>query len=51
MRVRDAASEDGNKLGTVYVGDKLDFVEKMSNGRTKIKYNGKIAYVKSDYVE
>ncbi len=51
VRVRDAASEDGNKLGTVYVGDKLDFVEKMSNGWTKIKYNGKIAYVKSDYVE
>lgn len=51
VRVRDAASENGNKLGTVYVGDKLDFVEKMSNGWTKIKYNGKIAYVKSDYVE
>ena len=51
VRVRDASSEDGNKLGTVYVGDKLDFVEKMSNGWTKIKYNGKIAYVKSDYVE
>ena len=51
VRVRDAASENGNKIATVYVGDKLDFVEKMSNGWTKIKYNGKIAYVKSDYVE
>lgn len=51
VRVRDAASEEGNKIATVYVGDKLDFVEKMSNGWTKVKYNGKIAYVKSDYVK
>ena len=51
VRVRDAASENGNKIATVYVGDKLDLIEKMSNGWTKIKYNGKIAYVKSDYVE
>lgn len=51
VRVRDAASEDGKKIATVYVGDKLDFVEKMSNGWTKVKYNGKIAYVKSDYVK
>jgi len=51
VRVRASASENGEKIATVYVGQKLDFVEKMSNGWTKIKYNGNIAYVKSEYVE
>lgn len=51
VRVRASASEDGEKLGTVYMGQKLDMIEKMSNGWTKVKYNGKIGYVKSEYVE
>jgi len=51
VRVRASASEDGEKIATVYMGEKLDLIEKMSNGWTKIKYKGQIAYVKSEYVE
>ncbi len=51
VRIRATAGTDGEKIGTAYVGQKLDFVEKMSNGWTKIKYNGQTAYVKSEYVE
>ena len=51
VRIRSSASENSEKLGTAYVGDKLELVMKQADGWTKIKYNGKTAYVKSDYVE
>ena len=51
VRIRASASESGEKLGTAYVGEKLDVIMKQADGWTKIKYNGRTAYVKSDYVE
>ncbi len=51
VRVRASASESGEKLGTAYIGEKLDVIMKQADGWTKIKYNGQTAYVKSDYVE
>ena len=51
VRIRATASTEGEKVGTAYMGQKLDFIEKLANGWTKIRYNGQIAYVKSDYVE
>ena len=51
VRVRASASENGEKLGTAYIGEKLDVIMKQGDGWTKIKYNGQTAYVKSDYVE
>ena len=51
VRIRASASENGEKLGTAYVGEKLEVIMKQADGWTKIKYNGKTAYVKSDFVE
>ncbi|MDE6882915.1 MAG: SH3 domain-containing protein, partial [Lachnospiraceae bacterium] len=51
VRVRASANENGEKLGTVYIGEKLEVIMKQADGWTKIKYNGQTAYVKSDYVE
>lgn len=51
VRIRASASENGEKLGTAYVGEKLELIMKQADGWTKIKYNGQTAYVKSDYVE
>lgn len=51
VRIRASASESGEKLGTAYMGEKLEVIMKQADGWTKIKYNGRIAYVKSDYVE
>lgn len=51
VRIRSSASEDAEKIGTAYMGEKLDLIMKQADGWTKIKYNGKTAYVKSDYVE
>ena len=49
--VRGSASENGEKLGTAYVGETLELLMKQADGWTKVKYNGKTAYVKSEYVE
>lgn len=51
VRIRAGASENSEKIATAYAGDKLDVIMKQADGWTKIKYNGKTAYVKSDYVE
>lgn len=51
VRIRSEASETSEKLGLAYKGQKLDLIENQDNGWTKIRYNGHVAYVKSDYVK
>lgn len=51
VRIRSKASETSEKLGLAYKGQKLDLIEHQDDGWTKIRYNGHVAYVKSDYVE
>lgn len=51
VRIRSGASETSEKLATVYTGDKLDVIMKQADGWTKINYNGRTAYVKSEFVE
>ena len=51
VNVRKSASENGEKLGLVYEGEKLELVMKQADGWTRVKYNGQTAFVKSDYVE
>ena len=51
VRIRSAASETSEKIATAYMGEKLDVIMKQADGWTKIKYKGKTAYVKSEYVE
>lgn len=51
VNIRAEADIDSERVGFAYTGDKLEFVEKLSNGWTKIKYNGKDCYVKTDYVQ
>ena len=51
VRIRSGASEDSEKLGTAYIGQELELIMKQADGWTKIKYNGKTAYVKSEFVE
>lgn len=51
VNVRKSASETGEKLGLVYIGEKLELVMKQADGWTKVKYKDQTAYVKSEFVE
>ena len=51
VRIRSAASENSEKIGVAYAGTTLEVIMKRADGWTEIKYNGKSAFVKSDYVE
>lgn len=51
VRVRAKASTDAEVLGTVYAGTELDSIETQSGGWTKVKYNNKVGYIKSEYLE
>lgn len=49
VRIRGAASEDGEQLGLMVGGDSLELLAN-ENGWCKVIYNGKIGYVKAEYV-
>lgn len=51
VNVRTDASETASKLGIVYQGEKLDLVEKLDSGWSKVVYEGQVGYVKSEYLE
>ena len=51
VRIRSGASENSEKIATAYVGEKLELIMKQADCWTKIKYNGQVAYVKSEFVE
>lgn len=51
VRIRSEASETSEKLGLAYKGQKLDLIAHQDDGWTRIRYNGHVAYVKSDYVK
>lgn len=51
INVREKPSTDSEKLGVCYEGEKLEVVKKQSDGWTKVKYNGKTGYVKSEFLK
>lgn len=51
VNIRASANENGERLGTIYMGEKLEVIMKQADGWTKVKYNGKTGYVKSEFVE
>lgn len=51
VNVRSSDSENADKIGKVSVGTVLKRVENKINGWSKIIYEGKEAFIKSDYLE
>lgn len=51
VNVRAAQSQDSEKVGVAYQGDKLELIMELADGWCKVKYNGQTAYVKSEFVE
>lgn len=51
VNIRASANENGERLGTIYQGEKLEVIMKQADGWTKVKYQGQTGYVKSEFVE
>ncbi|MCD7750581.1 MAG: SH3 domain-containing protein [Lachnospiraceae bacterium] len=51
VNVRASASTDAEKIGKVAAGEVLEWVEDVTGGFSKIKYEGSIAYVATEYLE
>ena len=51
VNVRKSASETGERLGTIYMGERLELIMNQADGWTKVKYQGQTAYVKSEFLE
>lgn len=51
VNVRASDSEQAERIGKVQIGDVLPLIESKANGWTKVSYEGKEAYIKSEYLE
>ncbi|MBO7387160.1 MAG: SH3 domain-containing protein, partial [Lachnospiraceae bacterium] len=49
VNVRMAPTTDSDRIGTTYVGEKLDYFELDNNGWAKVNYNQSVGYVKAEY--
>ena len=51
VNIRKSASTSADKLGVCYPGEELEVIMKQADGWTKVKYDGKTGYVKSEFLE
>lgn len=51
VSVRKEASENADRITTIYQGEKVTVIEKQSNGWTKVTYKGQTGYIKTDYLK
>lgn len=50
VNVRESAGEDAKKIGVAYENEHYKLIMKQADGWSKIDFNGKIGFVKSEYV-
>ena len=51
VNVRASDSEQAERIGKVAVGDVLPLLEEKANGWSKVEYDGKEGYIKSEFLE
>lgn len=51
INVRKSANENAEKLGVCYQGEKLEILMQQADGWTKVQYEGKTGYVKTDVLK
>jgi len=51
VNVRASANENGERVGVIYKGEKLELIMQQADGWCKVKYNGQTAYVKTEFME
>lgn len=51
VNVRESANASAERIGVCYKGEKLEILQKQADGWTKVKFNGKTGYVKTDVLK
>ena len=51
VNIRKSCSETADKVGTAFPGETLEIVMQQADGWTKVKYNGKTGYVKTEVLK
>lgn len=51
VNVRASDSEQAERIGRVQIGDELTLIENRANGWSKVEYEGKEAFIKSEFLE
>lgn len=51
INLREKASTSADKLAVIYQGEHVEVIMKQEDGWSKVKYNKKTGYVKSEYLE
>lgn len=51
VNVRESANASAERVGVCYKGEKLEILQKQADGWTKVKFNGKTGYVKTDVLK
>lgn len=51
VNIRSSDSEEADKIDKAQIGQEFPLLEEKGNGWSKVEYNGKEAYIKSDYLE
>lgn len=49
VNVRMAPTVDSDRIGTTFVGEKLDYFEMVEDGWAKVNYNQSVGFVKAEY--
>ena len=51
VNIRTSDSEEADKIDKAQVGQEFTLLEQKGNGWSRVEYNGKDAFIKSDYLE
>lgn len=51
VNIRSSDSEEADKIDKAQIGQEFPLLEEKGNGWSKVEYNGKEAFIKSDYLE
>lgn len=51
VNIRSSDSEEADKIDKAQIGQEFTLLEQKGNGWSKVEYNGREAYIKSDYLE
>ena len=51
INIREGMSTDSAKIGTAYQGEKVTVIMSYAEGWTKVKWNNKTGYIRTDLLQ